>query len=1153
MLNQVEWQTSLRLTVTMDAIENARQIASQLHAERVASGCDPTKPYAFVKSEIENRELCLEDTKPGAALLDGGRAKYIPNEWLVLHERCESEFENAFLAAHELGHVVLGDGVDSDQSPAIEMDRSAEPPPDAEYRVVDYGRLQRREIQMDLFAREFLLPRHYVRELHVEQGLTASKIAELHGAPFEVVAQQLLDAVLLPPCVDDNEAVKVERPLNPQQKKAALHRGTALLVEAGPGTGKTQTLTSRVETLIAEGVDPRSILLLTFSNKAAAEMAERIGIKNRDASVAMWIGTFHAFGLDLVRRFFAELGLERDPRMIDRTEAVELLEDEFPSFGLTHYRNIYDPVKIIDKILTAISRAKDEVVGAAEYRQLSEAMLLRAVALSDSELQSDAEKCLEIADVYDAYERIKKSKGSIDFGDLVSLPVQLLETNPKIRSAIASTYQHVLVDEYQDVNRSSIRLLKAISNDGYNLWAVGDAKQSIYRFRGASSVNMNRFGVEDFPSGQRMPLELNYRSVPEITDAFSHFASTMATSVHSGDGKLNAKRESIGASMELRTVDRIEHQTCAIADAIDELRQQGYSYRDQAILCTGNEKLSKLAVELESVGVPVLFLGSLFERPEVKDLLSFLSLLTDRRAIGLLRIGRQSDFRMSLADVAATIETLKSANLEPGNWQTKIGTFESVSPEGRQTLEKISATIGGFDCSLPPWKILASVLFDRTRMAANFSSAETAKEQTSKIAIWQLMNFLKVQPAGKGLPVPRVLDRIRRLVRLGDDRDLRKLPEVAAGIDGVRLMTVHGSKGLEFPVVLFPGLNGGSLPKSFETPSCPTPDGMFEGASTDSRAASRTSHAEEQECLFFVALSRARDRLIGFAPTRKANNYNWPVSPFLARLGKHLVRNHVTPTTRTSDIFSDGQIPLRVDGPCVFSADQIGLYESCQRRFFYTHILHIGGRRSSTAFMLMHDCVRTICETIVAENVLKLSAKDLSERITASFRVVGLAKHGYASQFSKHAESLIRYFLSTRQTGQAVAPVQLSVSLGIDRLTFQPDDCFVDNNGKLMFRDVKTGVRYGKPDDLGPTVAMLAARQYRHDCEVEVLHLTDQETMPVTMTAKVQGNRSATLTQFLADIRSGQFNANPSERTCPGCPAFFVCGAVPEGELKKTY
>ncbi|MDT8870742.1 UvrD-helicase domain-containing protein [Komagataeibacter rhaeticus] len=171
------------------------------------------------------------------------------------------------------------------------------------------------------------------RRLFVEDGMNASDIATRLGAPFDVVAQQLLDALLLPPFAPPTPEERVKRPLNEGQGKAALHRGEAYLLEAGPGTGKTQTLVGRVESLLAEGMDPRRILLLTFSNKAAGEMAERIARENPEAAAAMWIGTFHAFGLDLVRRFHDRLDLPDDPRMLDKTEAVELLEDEFPASG----------------------------------------------------------------------------------------------------------------------------------------------------------------------------------------------------------------------------------------------------------------------------------------------------------------------------------------------------------------------------------------------------------------------------------------------------------------------------------------------------------------------------------------------------------------------------------------------------------------------------------------------------------------------------------------------------------------------------------------------------------------------------------------------------------------------------------------------------
>jgi hypothetical protein len=354
----------------MDAVELARQIASSLHIQAVARGCDPWQPYAFAVAEAERRGLDVEATAPGAALLDGGRASFVPQDRLILHETLGSAFDQAFLVAHEIGHVELGDDPGEEPIRAIDPARPAEVSPVGEDRVVDYGRRQRREVQMDLFAREFLIPRSVARKLHLEDGLTASQIAERLGAPYDVIAQQLFDALLLPPVTPEPERERVERPLNPLQAAAARHRGPAYLLEAGPGTGKTQTLTSRVEGLLEEGVDPRRILLLTFSNKAAGEMAERIADKNKEAAAAMWIGTFHAFGLDLVRRFHTELGLPSDPRLMDRTEAAELLEREFPRLRLVHYRNLYDPTQIIADMLAAISRAKDEVVDPKRYAEL---------------------------------------------------------------------------------------------------------------------------------------------------------------------------------------------------------------------------------------------------------------------------------------------------------------------------------------------------------------------------------------------------------------------------------------------------------------------------------------------------------------------------------------------------------------------------------------------------------------------------------------------------------------------------------------------------------------------------------------------------------------------------------------------------------------
>ena len=181
-------------------------------------------------------------------------------------------------------------------------------------------------------------------------------------------------------------------------------------------------------------------------------------------------------------------------------------------------------------------------------------------------------------------------------------------------------------------------------------------------------------------------------------------------------------------------------------------------------------------------------------------------------------------------------------------------------------LRSLANCLSGFDHNASPWGTLATVLLDRTRIASRLGASTDLTEQVRGIAIWQLMNFIRAQPSGQGLPITRLLDRIRRIVRLGDDRDLRQLPAAAQGLDAVRLMTIHGSKGLEFPVTHIPGLNADTLPRTPPAPQCPPPDGMVEGGEGSALEVFRSGTQEEQECLFYVALSRARDRLFLYAP-----------------------------------------------------------------------------------------------------------------------------------------------------------------------------------------------------------------------------------------------------------------------------------------------
>jgi superfamily I DNA/RNA helicase len=1131
----------------MDAVELARQAAALLHGNAVSAGADPWRPLEFAFAEARRRNIDVESAALKAAILNGSQATFIPTERLIVHEHRESEFECAFLIAHEIGHIELGDDFSEESATSIDPARSAEVSPIGLDRVIGYGSRQRREVQMDLFAREFLLPREVVRRLHIGDGLTATEVANRLGAPFEVVAQQFLDALLLPPIEPDGAREEhAQMPLNRKQEIAAAHRGNPFLLSAGPGTGKTRTLVARVEGLLREGIDPRRILVLTYSNKAAGEMSERLARKEPAAAAAMWIGTFHAFGLDIVRRFKSELGFRTDPKMMDRAEAVELLEHEFPRLNLVHYRNIYDPTDIIADMLSAISRAKDEVVDEREYAQLAEAM--RRSASNADELAA-AERAIEVSRVYEAYEHLKRSANSLDFGDLVSLPVRLLESNPRVLALLQQQYDHILVDEYQDVNRSSVRLLKALSKTGRNLWVVGDPKQSIYRFRGASSFNIDRFGVQDFPGGERGQLDINYRSSKEIVDAFSQFAVEMETG--GGDAALHSHRGPNGFVPEVQTVNQADAMSVALADSIAAMHAAGYKYREQAMLCRGNEKLADLAADLERLGVPVLFLGSLFERLEIRDLIALLSILTDRRAMGLVRVASWPGIGLEMPDVAAVLDHLAQVDTSPATWLADSASISGVSPDGVSSLARLAAILEGFGQEAPPWTTLAVVLLDRTRLAAELANSDKAAARTRGIAIWQFMNFLKMQPIGAGLPIVRLMDRIRRLVRLSDERDLRQLPAAAQGIDAVRLMTMHGAKGLEFPVVHLPGMNADSMPGSPQLQSCPPPVGMVEGAEGPALTIHQLEHFQEQECVFYVALSRAQDRLFLYAPTQKRNCATRKLSPYVERLGSASERRHLTPQRQLPSSPGAANVPLSFDGRVCFSGPQLALYESCPRRFFYTHVLKIGGRRTSTPFMQMHEVARSAFTSMIEDAEIAVDDEALARRVDREMSEHGLVNHAHARHFREMALAMVKFFARARYGHEPLPTATLSISVGQSAVVVRPDDVLVRPDGRRTLRRIQTGHRRSaQADDVAAAAFIVASRQAFPGAVVELLHLADESILALEMTDRVINNRTEKLRELLSKITSGEFPAEESSRRCPSCPAFFICGPTPPGVLR---
>ena len=282
----------------MDPFDPIRSKAAALHEELLSEREDPFDPLTLVQAAVEHRDLNLVWLPQGDPALKGARALYDDQGGTICCEEVGNSTSRALLVAHELGHSELHAGSVTCAGSDIDPSRSTEAAPVGLQRVEDYGPRERRELQANVYARELLLPRAFVHELHLKQELTAALIADRTKLHVTLVRQQLFDALLLPPMVVDDETTpeltSSGKP-DPSQERAAAHRGKPFQLQAGPGTGKTRTLVKRLLSLLVEGIDPAAILILTFSNRAAGELSERLTAALPEAAQKLWIGTFHAF------------------------------------------------------------------------------------------------------------------------------------------------------------------------------------------------------------------------------------------------------------------------------------------------------------------------------------------------------------------------------------------------------------------------------------------------------------------------------------------------------------------------------------------------------------------------------------------------------------------------------------------------------------------------------------------------------------------------------------------------------------------------------------------------------------------------------------------------------------------------------------------
>ena len=611
--------------------------------------------------------------------------------------------------------------------------------------------------------------------------------------------------------------------LNPKQKEAVLHTDGPLLILAGAGSGKTRVLTHRIAYLIDEcGVNPWNIMAITFTNKAAGEMRERVDNLVGFGAESIWVSTFHSSCVRILRRHIENLGYTTSFSIYDSDDQKTLMRQVFKTLDI-------DTKQFKERsVLAAISSAKDKLIPPEEF-------LLNAGG-------DFREK--KTGEIYKEYQKQLKKNNALDFDDLIVKTVELFQNNPQILDYYQERFRYIMVDEYQDTNMAQFKLVSLLASKYRNLCVVGDDDQSIYRFRGADIQNILSF-ENTFPGTMVIKLEQNYRSTQNILDAanevirhnFGRKDKTLWTANGEGDKIL------------FKQFDTAKDEADFV---VRQIRDSGYSYQDQAVLYRTNAQSRLLEERCIFYNVPYRLVGGVnfYQRKEIKDILAYLKTIANgvddlsviriinvpKRGIGTTTIGRvtafASEHNMSFYD------TLKEAKQIPG-----IGKAAEKISRFIAQMEVFRAMAYSEEYSM---KDLIDHILEDTGYEEELQEEGEIEAQTRLENIEELINKAAAYEEDSEHPT---LDEFLEQVALVADID-----NVDDTEDRVTLMTLHSAKGLEFPKVYLVGMEDGLFP------------GMMSIMSDDK------TEMEEERRLCYVGITRAKKELVLTAARQRMIN-----------------------------------------------------------------------------------------------------------------------------------------------------------------------------------------------------------------------------------------------------------------------------------------
>lgn len=846
--------------------------------------------------------------------------------------------------------------------------------------------------------------------------------------------------------------------LNSAQKKVLDHKNGPLLVVAGAGTGKTRVIVEKINALLDSGVKPESILALTFTEKAAAEMLDRV-LETRDQfMLELPVMTFNAYGGSLLQEFNVDIGLSRNHLLLGENAKIVFLRQNLSVLQLDYFSPLSNPEGLLPDVADYFSKLKQHLVTPKIYEAF-----VKEMPDSDDAQQLEKKKHSELAKAYKNYLELCKSKNVIDFDDQIYQVIQLLEARPNIRAGLQERYHTILVDEFQDTNPMQSRLIDLLANKAENLIVVGDDDQSIYGFRGATLANILDFKTR-YPNTKEVALIENYRCAQTILDA--SYKLIQHNNPHRLESALGISKklhgQFSGIDPKIREFNSLSTELQWISQDIKDRITKGQSPGSIAILCRRNRIIPQLHEALQLADVDHIVIGEkyqLYKTEVVRVMLEALRAIADSRA------------SMNL------YHTLAGPLFDIPNVQ--LSEHASKARYEKQYLEQYLSEQDDISCNqaisqIKQWREASAVLsvgrlLYKIIEESGFKDrlyAQALQNEEEALSVMQLSQFFRTLKEFESVaPMPTVtqyLDSFPVLEAAGETDEDSTLD---ISNEEVNVLTVHKSKGLEWQTVYIPDCTEGGFPIRKRSGGIPLPEQLIEVTSSEA-----DEHVAEERRLMYVALTRAKEDVI----TSYSLKHHTPTPKKPSRFLNEIWNNPIPeklPAAKATQYELASLAVAKTDrhtirlpksfyqsGTLRLSVSQISNFLECPLNFYYRYVLNVPELPNAAASYgtVIHEAIEQFNQAMSAGETMSLEM--LQDTINKTWSNAGFLSLEHAEKSRAQALKTISDFYKTHQKN-IPSKIEWPFSVHLEEpkliITGRLDAVF-EHNGSVEIRDYKT-------------------------------------------------------------------------------------------------